>query len=332
MGSRVNNLVHVNCMTYNQSAYITDAMNGFVMQQTDFPFVCSIIDDASTDGEQTVISEYVGKNFDLQDKSVAYEKELDFGRVFFAQHKTNKNCYFAVIFLKENHYSQKKPKAPYLTEWMDAKYVALCEGDDYWTDPLKLQKQVAFLESHEDFTMCFHGSDIRNDSNREVWIHCDTIETREYFPDDVFPTWVPHTSSFLYRKETKDSFQIQHKEWLESGDTVIVLACMHLGRVWGMKEHMSVYRMNNNSVMRNSNGIDSMGRYVQHLKCFLLNFPKIDKEYCYMEICTYDYDRFKNRDGKKNRWYYLFDAVKTSPKYMFKMYKRRIKSALKKVK
>jgi glycosyltransferase involved in cell wall biosynthesis len=146
MGSHENYLVRVSCMTYNQSAYITDAMNGFTMQQTDFPFVCTIVDDASTDGEQEVIRNYLKEQFDLQNTSVSSEKDTDYGHVTFAQHKTNKNCFFAVILLKENHYSQKKSKALYLTEWMDTKYVALCEGDDYWTDPLKLQRQVDFLE------------------------------------------------------------------------------------------------------------------------------------------------------------------------------------------
>ena len=156
MDNNSNFLVRVSCMTYNQHAYITDALNGFVMQQTNFPFVCTIVDDASTDGEQEVIKKYVQDNFDLQDASVAYEKDTDYGHVIFAQHKTNKNCVFAVILLKETHYSQKNSKAPYLTEWLDTKYIALCEGDDYWTDPLKLQRQVDFLEANVDYSLCFH--------------------------------------------------------------------------------------------------------------------------------------------------------------------------------
>ena len=104
------NLVTVSCMTYNHEPYITDALNGFAMQQTSFPFVCTIIDDASTDRNAEVIRNYVSENFDLQDTSIAYEKDMDYGHVTFARHKTNENCYFAVIYLKENHYSQKKSK------------------------------------------------------------------------------------------------------------------------------------------------------------------------------------------------------------------------------
>ena len=146
-----NPLVLVRCFTYNQSAYINDALNGFVMQQTNFPFVVLVVDDASTDGEQEVIRKYMMEEFDLSDTSVAYEKETEYAYIQYAQHKSNKNCFMVAMFLKENHYSQKKPKYPYLSEWRDnVKYEALCEGDDYWIDPLKLQKQVDFLEKNPD--------------------------------------------------------------------------------------------------------------------------------------------------------------------------------------
>ena len=102
--------VRVDCMTFNHSKYIKDAMNGFTMQQTDFPFVCTIVDDASTDGEQDVIRKYVEEHFDLSIDGVSYERETDYAHIIYAQHKTNKNCFFVVLFLKENHYSQNKDK------------------------------------------------------------------------------------------------------------------------------------------------------------------------------------------------------------------------------
>ena len=93
-------LVCVKRMTFNHHAYIEDAMNGFVMQETDFPFVCVIIDDASTDGEPEVIN----------DETDDYVRTL-------GRHKTNENCYFLVIYLKYNHYSIKKSKMPYYAEY-----------------------------------------------------------------------------------------------------------------------------------------------------------------------------------------------------------------------
>lgn len=148
-------MVCVKCFTFNHAPYIADALNGFTMQQTDFPFVCVIVDDASTDGEPKVIREYLQNNFDLKDKSVVRNKETDDYILSFAQHKTNKKCYFAVLLLKYNHYSIKKTKIPYFAEWHDdAKYIALCEGDDYWVDSAKLQNQAMFLERNSDFGLC----------------------------------------------------------------------------------------------------------------------------------------------------------------------------------
>ena len=111
--------VTVSCMTYNQAKYITDALNGFTMQQTSFPFICTIVDDASTDGEQEVIRRYVEEYFDFSEGSVAYHKETDYAYITYAQHKTNKNCYFAVLYLKENLYLQPQKKDACLKEWRD---------------------------------------------------------------------------------------------------------------------------------------------------------------------------------------------------------------------
>lgn len=145
------------CITYNHGLYIKDAMDGFTKQQTTFPVVTTIIDDASTDNEQEVIRDYLYEHFDVADASTAYVKETDYAIINFARHKTNLNCFFAVLFLKENHYRLKKGflKMKYISEWHDnAQYEAICEGDDIWVDPNKLQLQVDFMDNHPDYVMC----------------------------------------------------------------------------------------------------------------------------------------------------------------------------------
>ena len=72
--------VFVKCFTFNQAKYIEETMKGFTIQHTNFPFVCCIVDDASTDGEQLVIIEYIKENFDITNTIVAYKKETDYGR------------------------------------------------------------------------------------------------------------------------------------------------------------------------------------------------------------------------------------------------------------
>ena len=147
-------LVSILCETYNQSKYIMDALNGFVMQQTNFPFVAVVIDDASTDGEQDVLKDYLEKHFDFSVDSGFKQWETDDAYWTFARHLENENCHFVAVFLKKNLYEDYEKKMAVVKEWFDTKYKAICEGDDYWTDPQKLQKQVDVLESHEEYSMC----------------------------------------------------------------------------------------------------------------------------------------------------------------------------------
>jgi len=139
------------CNTFNQASYIKDTMDGICMQQTNFPFACLIMDDASTDGEPEVIKQYLNDHFDTE-----WTKETDDYHLTLARHQENKNCYFAVYLLKYNHYSIKKPRLKYYREVTDEiDYVALCEGDDYWTDAHKLQKQADALDANPQVTLVY---------------------------------------------------------------------------------------------------------------------------------------------------------------------------------
>jgi glycosyltransferase involved in cell wall biosynthesis len=116
------------CMTtYNHEAYIAEAIEGVLMQKTSFPFELLIHDDASTDGTADIIREYEARYPDI----------------------------IKPIYQKENQYSKGVcVERKFLFSRVQGKYVAVCEGDDYWTNPLKLQKQVDFLESHPDYSIC----------------------------------------------------------------------------------------------------------------------------------------------------------------------------------
>lgn len=191
-------LVSIKCMTYNQSLYINDAMNGFVMQQTDFPFIAVIVDDASTDGEQEIIRKYVDEHFDHSSESCYKEWETEDAFWTFAQHAENKNCHFVVVFLKINLFKDLNKKTEVIKDWCNAKYIAFCEGDDYWTYPLKLQKQVDFLEAHEEYSMCFHKVDMKTDvlGERPRFTH---LEERDYTSREIYEIWTVPTCSVAYR-------------------------------------------------------------------------------------------------------------------------------------
>lgn len=122
-------LVSVCCLTYNHVKYVGQCLEGFACQKTNFPVEILIHDDASQDDTQNVILEFAAK----------YDSEV-----------------VKPICQKINQFSQGiSPLRQILLPRVKGKYIALCEGDDYWTDPLKLQKQVDFLEAHPEYGMCY---------------------------------------------------------------------------------------------------------------------------------------------------------------------------------
>jgi glycosyltransferase involved in cell wall biosynthesis len=118
-------LVSICCITYNHENYIRDCIEGFLMQKTTFPIEIIIHDDASTDNTAQIIKEYADQNPDL----------------------------FVTILQTENQWSKGGGSifARFVFPRARGKYIALCEGDDYWTDSYKLQKQVYFLEENPDY-------------------------------------------------------------------------------------------------------------------------------------------------------------------------------------
>lgn len=240
-------VVYVSCMTYNQAPYIEDAMNCFTMQETNFPFVCAIIDDASTDGEQEVIRNYLNEHFDLDNKVVQQEETDDY-ILTFARHKINLNCHFAVFYLKYNHY-RKKAKSPYVARWRDkAKYIAICEGDDYWIDNHKLQRQVDFLDSNPDYMMHFHNAIVRFDNHLLPDKIMSNFSSGDFDTRLIFEKWQLPFASVLFRKEIYDSSIYKDLVKIKSFGVCLFIAATCLGKVYGLSECLSVYRKNEGGI------------------------------------------------------------------------------------
>lgn len=138
-------VVSISCITYNHENFIRDAIEGFLMQKTTFPVEILIHDDASTDNTASIVREYEEKYPQL----------------------------IKPIYQTENQYSKKDGTIGRIQRGRArGKYFATCEGDDYWTDPLKLQKQVEFLEANPDCSLCFHASkSIRNNNPNDYTLH-----------------------------------------------------------------------------------------------------------------------------------------------------------------
>jgi len=243
--------VFVTCLTYNQLNYVKDTMDGFCMQKTDFPFVCAIIDDASTDGEQEYLKKYIECNFDIKNDYYKFDETEDLYRVF-AQHKTNKNCFFIVVCLKYNHHQIKKSKAPYVAEWKSkAQYHALCEGDDYWIDEDKLQKQVSFLDNNPDYGLVYTNQYNRKEGSDELIKVIN--KGKEEFEDLLIGAGIG-TPTTCFRMDLYndylDEIRPYDKNWL-MGDGPIWKYMAFRSKIKFMSDYTTVYRILNNSASHN---------------------------------------------------------------------------------
>lgn len=223
-------LVSIRCLVYNHEPYLRQCLDGFVMQQTTFPFEAIVHDDASTDGSAAIIREYAEKYPDI----------------------------IKPIYETENQYSKHDGS---LTRIMDAamhpnsKYVALCEGDDYWTDPHKLQMQADVLENNPDCTIVFSRVQIVNkkgtELNKSIPAHPELFTEGIITLDDYmlsefyYGYWTFHTSTFFYRRSCMELHNKLSKTLYVHypyNDQPLLLSCLFQGKGYYLSNITGRYR------------------------------------------------------------------------------------------
>jgi len=217
-------LISVICTAYNQEAYIRDALEGFVMQKTNFAFEIIVHDDASTDNTAFIIREYEEKYSGL----------------------------FHNIYQTENQYSKGNGDVGRVVfSAANGRYIALCEGDDYWTDPLKLQKQVDFLEGNEDCSLCFHASkhvDTRNLDNFYIHRPKHIPKNNKFEMKNAIlgGGGLITTNSMVFHRD----YISERPEWMDKapvGDLPLMLILASKGMIGYIDDVMSVYRQMSSS-------------------------------------------------------------------------------------
>ena len=235
-------LVSISCLTYNHAPFIRDCLEGFLIQKTTFKYEVLIHDDASNDGTKEIIEEYQLKYPDII--FPIYQKENQFSKGYRG-------------FNQKYNYPRSR-----------GKYIALCEGDDYWTDPLKLQKQVDFLEVNSDCSLCFHASkSIRNnDPGDFILKRPKTIpQTNKFEMKDAIlgGGGFMATNSMLFHRE-----YIQDRpEWMDKtpvGDAPLMLLLASKGKIGYIDEVMSVYRIMSSSTSWSARMQDRTRRKSHH--------------------------------------------------------------------
>jgi len=202
--------------TYNQEKYIQQALDSFINQKTDFPFEILISDDGSTDKTRDIIDSYK-KNYPNIIKTIYRKKNLG----------------------PMDNFIQT------LSE-VDSEYVALCDGDDFWTDPYKLQNQVNFLDKNTDFTICFHQTKIFfEDQSIKEQIYPMNIPIETTIDDLVsLSNYIP-ANTVVYRwKFTNKNTSLRDifPPDIVPGDYYIHLLHAQEGKIYYMPEVMSSYR------------------------------------------------------------------------------------------
>jgi len=287
-------LVSICCLCYNHEPYIRDCLDGFMMQKANFTFEVLIHDDASTDKSAEIIREY----------------ELIYPDVIKPIYQTE-NQYSKGIGVSKTH---QFPRA-------QGKYIAMCEGDDYWTDPYKLQKQVDFLEANEDYSMSFSNASVYNETEKKIMFNQPGVtENRTYTINDFLISNPCPTASVLFKKEYISSLP----EWFSKspfGDyTLYLIILSRSGKnAFYFNETMCVYRIHSGGVHGNAH-LSNKGMikaYKQHLF-----FWKVIKKYLFVNQYHSEINRTVTEDYKliidysindKNIW----EALKYNTLLMF---------------
>ena len=210
--------VSICCITFNQEEYIRDALDSFLSQKTNFRYEILVHDDASTDNTVNILKEYKEKYPDL----------------------------IKLILQEENQYSKGEKILPKLINIACGKYIAICEGDDYWTDKNKLQMQVDYMEKNKECTLCFHSHD-------EVDKNKNKIRTVKRYIENTICTssiilggggFCATASLMIPTKIMKDLPEYYYN--CSVGDYPIQLYAMSKGYAFYINKSMCVYRINSN--------------------------------------------------------------------------------------
>lgn len=224
------------CITYNHGKYIGQALDGFLMQETDFDFEVVIGEDCSTDNTREILLEYK-KKYPDKIKLLLYEKNLgaqaNFSQVF-------KAC-------------------------ADSKYFVACDGDDYWTDSLKLQKQVDFLEANPEFSICFHSVEIAyEDGSKSNEISNRNTKEVTTFEDLARGNYI-HTLSCVFRNR----YSAKSLEWFQNlpvGDFPMHLMNAQHGKIKFVPDVMGVYRVHTGGIWSTNKREETLLKWVEVVK------------------------------------------------------------------
>ena len=249
-------LVTVSCSAYNHAAFIANALDGFLCQATTFPVEIIVHDDASADGTAEILRRYAARHPQL----------------------------IRTVLQTENQYSQGRKIGTIILGLAKGTFIAVCEGDDYWTDPRKLEDQVAHLRAHPEAVLCFHDVSIVDSggkllaaskidvhqSSEQQWVLCSVA--------DVLPAMIP-TPSVMYRN--MGSVVGRRAGQVVCGDTYFKTKCIEYGEIHRLEGVRAVHRRHGGGVWTSAS---PTWRAFQRLRTFSAIVADIDALHA-LDVC-----------------------------------------------
>lgn len=279
-------------IVYNHENYIAQAIEGALMQKVNSPYEIVICEDKSTDNTRAIVQQYARKH---PDKIKLFLNEKNLGLIGNWE-KSLKSC--------------------------QGEYIAICEGDDYWTDPLKLQKQVDFMDANPDYTLTVHNSIVVDKDNNFIRNQCEENHKKELTLKDLIYGKSFATCSIVFKKFILDTLP----NWffaLEAADWTLTVFCAAKGRTKYFKEKMSAYRKHKKGAIYNQRiKVEASGQsffaFAENSMfntCNLLNkyFDyKYDKQLRTTLIYWYNglVDKYLKINDKKNAQKYAWITIK----------------------
>lgn len=214
--SRGTPLVSICCATYNHADFLEDALHGFLGQVTSFPFEIIVRDDASTDGTTDIVMGYAARFPNI----------------------------IRPVVEKENQHSKGIRANPALLPLASGEFIALCEGDDYWVTPDKLEKQVHLLHANPKASMSVARTAVYKSENGNLVCASLIMGNEKYLQyfDDIKKTYF-HTSTYLIRTDVYREVLSKYANKIEYGDTALRYMLVDIGPLVLLKEVVSVYRV-----------------------------------------------------------------------------------------
>lgn len=221
--SENNKVISIICFTYNQFRYIKQCLDGFLMQKGNFDIEILVHDDCSTDGTKEILEEYANKYSNII--KPFYEKENQYQKSNF-------------IRILKNIYGQCK-----------GKYIAICEGDDYWCDEYKLQKQVDFMESHPDYALCYHPAKMiyEDESHKPIIIGESKHKNPQPYYNLLKGNYIP-ANSVMYRTKYLKQELLDYPECIYPGDWYNHIVVSSHGKIGYLPDVMYVYRWHSQGI------------------------------------------------------------------------------------